>query len=32
MQIGLVGQLQLLSSTVTMLAVPTPSLTATLAR
>ncbi|KAJ1443908.1 WD40-repeat-containing domain superfamily [Sesbania bispinosa] len=31
-QISLVGQLQLLSSTVTMLAVPTPSLTATLAR
>ncbi|KAJ7956722.1 WD repeat-containing protein 11 [Quillaja saponaria] len=29
---SLVGQLQLLSSTVTMLAVPTPSLTATLAR
>ncbi|WJX95819.1 hypothetical protein P8452_77094 [Trifolium repens] len=32
MKISLVGQLQLLSSTVTMLAVPTPSLTATLAR
>lgn len=32
MKINLVGQLQLLSSTVTMLAVPTPSLTATLAR
>ncbi|XP_019440273.1 PREDICTED: WD repeat-containing protein 11-like isoform X3 [Lupinus angustifolius] len=31
-KISLVGQLQLLSSTVTMLAVPTPSLTATLAR
>ncbi|KAI4344151.1 hypothetical protein L6164_011415 [Bauhinia variegata] len=31
-KINLVGQLQLLSSTVTMLAVPTPSLTATLAR
>ncbi|CAJ2673520.1 unnamed protein product [Trifolium pratense] len=29
MTISLVGQLQLLSSTVTMLAVPTPSLTAT---
>lgn len=32
MQISLVGQLQLLSSTVTILAVPTPSMTATLAR
>ncbi|KAK8471233.1 hypothetical protein PHAVU_003G167101 [Phaseolus vulgaris] len=32
MKMSLVGQLQLLSSTVTMLAVPTPSLTATLAR
>ena len=32
MQISLVGQLQLLSSTVTVLAVPTPSMTATLAR
>ncbi|KAI5416206.1 hypothetical protein KIW84_041306 [Lathyrus oleraceus] len=31
-KISLVGQLQLLSSTVTMLAIPTPSLTATLAR
>ncbi|KAE9602295.1 putative transcription factor WD40-like family [Lupinus albus] len=31
-KISLVGQLQLLSSTVTMLAVPAPSLTATLAR
>ncbi|OIW19550.1 hypothetical protein TanjilG_07005 [Lupinus angustifolius] len=31
-KISLVGQLQLLSSTVTMLAVPTPSLTATLAQ
>ncbi|KAB1199382.1 WD repeat-containing protein 11 [Morella rubra] len=31
-KINLVGQLQLLSSTVTMLAVPSPSLTATLAR
>ncbi|KAK6248375.1 hypothetical protein QUC31_019940 [Theobroma cacao] len=31
-KISLVGQLQLLSSTVTMLAVPSPSLTATLAR
>ncbi|KAI4335695.1 hypothetical protein L6164_014318 [Bauhinia variegata] len=31
-KISLVGQLQLLSSTVTMLAVPTPSLTAALAR
>ncbi|XP_016199251.1 WD repeat-containing protein 11 [Arachis ipaensis] len=31
-KMNLVGQLQLLSSTVTMLAVPTPSLTATLAR
>ncbi|XP_019452543.1 PREDICTED: WD repeat-containing protein 11-like isoform X1 [Lupinus angustifolius] len=31
-KISLVGQLQLLSSTVTVLAVPTPSLTATLAR
>ncbi|XAR66876.1 hypothetical protein NMG60_11013245 [Bertholletia excelsa] len=31
-KISLVGQLHLLSSTVTMLAVPTPSLTATLAR
>ncbi|KAJ8768132.1 hypothetical protein K2173_021072 [Erythroxylum novogranatense] len=31
-KISLVGQLQLLSSTVTMLAVPTPSLTAILAR
>ncbi|RVW16714.1 hypothetical protein CK203_076386 [Vitis vinifera] len=31
-QISLVGQLQLLSSTATMLAVPSPSLTATLAR
>ncbi|KAF7838752.1 WD repeat-containing protein 11-like isoform X1 [Senna tora] len=32
LKISLVGQLQLLSSTVTMLAVPTPSLMATLAR
>lgn len=32
MQFSLVGQLHLLSSTVTMLAVPSPSLTATLAR
>ncbi|CAI8610342.1 unnamed protein product [Vicia faba] len=32
MKVSLVGQLQLLSSTVTMLAIPTPSLTATLAR
>ncbi|KAJ4872030.1 Transducin family protein / WD-40 repeat family protein [Raphanus sativus] len=31
-EISLVGQLQLLSSTVTILAVPTPSMTATLAR
>ncbi|KDP30267.1 hypothetical protein JCGZ_17049 [Jatropha curcas] len=31
-KVSLVGQLQLLSSTVTMLAVPSPSLTATLAR
>ncbi|WCJ30032.1 Transducin family protein / WD-40 repeat family protein [Euphorbia peplus] len=31
-KISLVGQLQLLSSTVTMLAVPSPSMTATLAR
>ncbi|KAK7330084.1 hypothetical protein VNO77_24270 [Canavalia gladiata] len=31
-KVSLVGQLQLLSSTVTMLAIPTPSLTATLAR
>ena len=31
-QISLVGQLQLLSSAVTMLAVPSPSLVATIAR